>query len=188
MTVDIVQDSEQVLAGAFLARAAYGGEYIDQDFNLPGDDDAEKADDYRGYLASQSGGNWQLLDQSDLPAFDERGGDAKFTSGGLYNARVYAGFDNTFDAQGLLAVEGGDTLVLAFRGTDGKDPAIGDGQTFTGNGLAANYEAFEPLTIISSRIRRSPASSCRGTALAGRWPMSSRSRMPPGSAPCGRRG
>lgn len=145
MSVDIIAQSAQLLAGAFLARATYGAEYIDPQYNLPNDDDAEKNDDYRGYVESQTQGNWHLLDASDLPGFDSRGGDARFTSGGLYDARVVAPTTNTFDAQGLLAVEGGNTLVLSFRGTDGMDPAAEGGQAFTGAGLAAHYEAFAPL-------------------------------------------
>lgn len=143
MTVDIVAQRAEVLAGAFAARAIYGGEYIDPAFNVPGDGEAEKADDYRGYLQSQPG--WTLLDASDLPTFDDMGGDASFTANGLYDAKVHAGLTDTFDAQGLLAVEGGDTLVLTFRGTDGEDPAVVDGQAFTGYAVAANYKAFKPL-------------------------------------------
>ncbi len=140
MTFDIVENASQVLAGAFVARAVYGGEYIQMAFDLGPDDDAEKADDYRGYLASV--GNWVVLDDSDFATFDDRGGDSEFTGGGLYNARVSE--TNSFDAQGLLAVENGDTLVLTFRGTDGKDPAL-SGQVFSGEGLASHYEAFVPL-------------------------------------------
>ena len=138
----IVAHAEHLLAGTFLARATYGAEYIAEEFWVDGDDDAEKADDYRGYVESQG---WQLLDRSDLPGFNTRNGDAEFTTGGLYNARVTNGLSNSFDAQGLLAVEGGDTLVLAFRGTDGKDPAVETGQAFTGAGIAAHYKAFKPL-------------------------------------------
>ncbi len=144
MSVDIVGQAGEVLAGAFLARAVYGGEYIDAAFNVGGDNDAELADDYRGYLASQGQSQWQLLSAADLPTFNNLGGDATFTAGGLYNARVDTGLTNSFDAQGLLAVQG-DTLVLTFRGTDGKDPAVQSGQAFTGNALAENYKAFRPL-------------------------------------------
>lgn len=143
MTVDIASQSAQLLAGAFLARATYGGEYIAPAFNVGGDNDAEKQDDYRGYVESQW--NWQVLDASDLPTFNGRGGDARFTANGLYDARVEAGTTNSFDAQGLLAVKDGNTLVLAFRGTDGMDPAVEDGQAFTGYAIAANYKAFRPL-------------------------------------------
>ncbi|WP_373504529.1 M10 family metallopeptidase C-terminal domain-containing protein [Aestuariivirga sp.] len=142
MTVDIISNSMQVLSGAFLARAVYGGEYISPAFDIDGDDDAEKADDYRGYLASQG---FELLDNTDLPTFNGQNGDAKFTTGGLYNAKVTTLTTNSFDAQGLLAISGGDTLVLSFRGTDAKDPAFGSGQAYTGQGLAANYKAFKPL-------------------------------------------
>ena len=48
------------------------------------------------------------------------------------------------DAQGLVAVEG-KTLVMTFRGTDPKDPAVLSGQAFIGSSLAANYEAFAPM-------------------------------------------
>lgn len=154
MSVDIVAQSANILAGTFLARAVYGGEYIDPAFDRPNDDDAEKADDYRGYLASQATGNWQLLDQSDLPNFNSLGGDARFTNGGLYNARVDSFTTNSFDAQGLLAVKDGNTLVLTFRGTDGKDPAVESGQTFTGQGVAANYKAFNPLINAAHRYLR----------------------------------
>jgi Ca2+-binding RTX toxin-like protein len=140
MAFDIVDNAAQVLAGTFLARAAYGGEYIQPAFDLDPDNDAERADNYRGYLASV--GDWVLLDNSDFASFDGRNGDSRFTSGGLYDARVDA--TGTRNAQGLLAVENGNTLVLAFRGTDGTDPAI-TGQTFTGKGLASHYEAFAPL-------------------------------------------
>ncbi len=140
MTVNIIQNAAQVLAGSFMARAVYGGEYIQPAFDIGGDDDAEKADNYRGYL--ESVGNWIVLDDTTLSGFDGSGGDAEFTGGGLYNARVK--FTGSFDAQGMLAVENGDTLVLTFRGTDGKDPAL-TGQTFTGKGLASHYEAFAPL-------------------------------------------
>lgn len=140
MAFDIVEKASQVLEGTFLARAVYGGEYIQKAFDLGPDDDAEKADDYRGYLASV--GDWVVLDDSDFATFDDMGGDAEFTGGGLFNARVSD--TNSFDAQGILAVENGDTLVLSFRGTDGKDPAL-SGQAFTGEGLASHYEAFAPL-------------------------------------------
>lgn len=143
MAVDLITQSAKVLAGAFLARATYGAEYIDPAFHVGGDNDAEKADDYRGYVESQ--GNWRLLDASDLPTFNGKGGDARFTANGLYDARVEAGLTNSFDAQGLLAVKDGNTLVLAFRGTDGMDPAVEDGQAFTGYSIAANYKAFRPL-------------------------------------------
>lgn len=142
MSANIVNSAEQVLTGAFLARAAYGAEYIAPQFWVDGDNDAEKADDYRGYLASQG---FDLLDAADLPAFNDKGGDARFTTGGLYDARVNTLTTNSFDAQGLLAVKGGNTLVLSFRGTDGEDPAVVSGQTFTGQGVAANYKAFRPL-------------------------------------------
>ncbi len=145
MTVDIHAQSAQVLAGAFLARATYGAEYIDPEYNLPGDDDAEKNDDYRGYLENQSVGNWRLLDASDLPGFNPQGGSARFTANGLYDARVESLLTDSFDAQGLLAVEGGNTLVLSFRGTDGEDPAVESGQAFTAVGIAAHYQAFESL-------------------------------------------
>ena len=68
-----------------------------------------------------------------------------FTANGLYDARVFAPATSTFDAQGLLAVKDGDTLVLTFRGTDGEDPAVVSGQAFTGAGMAAHYKAFKPL-------------------------------------------
>ena len=145
MSVDLFAQSKQVLAGMFLARAVYGGEYIDQAYNIGGDDDAEKADDYRGYIESQTVGNWQVLDAADLPTFKFRGGDAEFTSNGLYNARVDSGSTSTFDAQGLLAIENGDTLVMTFRGTDGQDPAVEDGQAFTGSGAASHYKGFKSL-------------------------------------------
>jgi hypothetical protein len=140
MAVDIIENASQVLLGTFMAHAVYGGEYIQPAFDIGGDDDAEKADDYRGYL--ESVGDFVVLDDTSLPGFDDMGGDAKFTGGGLYNARVE--FTDTFDAQGLLAVENGNRMVLTFRGTDGKDPAL-TGQTFTGEGLASHYEAFAPL-------------------------------------------
>ena len=149
MSIDLVAQSEQILAGMFLARAVYGGEYIDQAYNLDPDNDAEKADDYRGYIESQTVGSWQLLDDSDLPTFKFRGGDSGFTSGGLYNARVDSGLSNTFDAQGLLAIENNDTLVLTFRGTDAEDPAVEDGQAFTGSGAAAHYKGFKPLINVA---------------------------------------
>jgi hypothetical protein len=133
--------AQQALAGTFMARATYGAEYIAPAFWVGGDNDAEKNDDYRGYLASQG---FSLLDQSGLPAFDDRGGDSRFTSGGLFDSRADTLVTNSFDAQGLLAVRG-DTLYLAFRGTDGEDPAVVSGQAFTGDGVAANYKAFRPL-------------------------------------------
>jgi|GEM_PF-2236199 len=143
MTVNIVSQSQYMLDGIFLARATYGGEYIAPAFDIGGDNDAERNDDYRGYVASQGSG-WQLLDASDLPTFNNHGGDDEFTSGGLYNAVVHTGITNSHDAQGLLAVQG-DTLVMSFRGTDGEDPAVLSGQTFVGSSLAANYKAFEGL-------------------------------------------
>ena len=143
MALDLVENSENVLTGMFLARAIYGAEYIDSAYWVGGDNDAEKADDYRGYIESQ--GDWKVLDASDLANFNHRGGDAGFTSNGLYDARVYGPTASSFDAQGLLAVQGGDTLVLTFRGTDGKDPAVNNGQAFTGAGLSSHYKAFKPL-------------------------------------------
>jgi pimeloyl-ACP methyl ester carboxylesterase len=140
MAFDIREYASQVLAGAFLARAVYGGEYIQPEYDLGPDDDAEKADDYRGYLASV--GSWSVWDDTDITHVINLGADAKFTGGGLYNARVE--LTNTFDAQALVAVENCSRLVLAFRGTDGKDPAL-TGQAFTGEGLASHYEAFAPL-------------------------------------------
>ena len=144
MTVDIIAQAKGVLAGSFLARAVYGGEYIDPVYNLAGDGDAERNDDYRGYLASQGPGMWQLLSAADLPTFNDRGGKSVFTAGGLYDAEVNFGPENTFDAQGLLAVQG-DTLVLSFRGTDREDPVVEDGQTFVAASLAAHYKAFRSL-------------------------------------------
>ncbi|MCB1431237.1 MAG: hypothetical protein KDK75_02075 [Alphaproteobacteria bacterium] len=143
MSVDIIAQSSEVLAGTFLARAVYGAEYIAPAYWVGGDGDAERNDDYRGYVESQ--GSWQLLDASDLPTFNDRGGDAGFTPNGLYNARVDAGITNTFDAQGLLAIEGGDTLVMTFRGTDGEDPAVITGQAFTGFSVAAHYKGLRPM-------------------------------------------
>ena len=143
MTADIVTMAPEVLAGSFLAHAVYGGEYIDPAFNLPGDNDDELNDDYRGYLASQQPG-WQLLTSTEMTSFNSHGGDAYFTAGGLYNARAFTGTTHSFDAQGLVAVEG-DTLVMTFRGTDLEDPAVLSGQAFTGAGLAANYKAFKPM-------------------------------------------
>jgi Ca2+-binding RTX toxin-like protein len=143
MAVDLVANAENVLTGMFMARAIYGAEYIAPAFWVNGDNDAEKADDYRGYIESQ--GDWQVLDASDLATFNSRGGDAGFTANGLYDARVYAPATSSFDAQGLLAVKDGDTLVLTFRGTDGEDPAVVSGQAFSGVGMAAHYKAFKPL-------------------------------------------
>ena len=51
---------------------------------------------------------------------------------------------DSYDAQGLVAVEG-TTLVMSFRGTDPKDPAVLSGQAFIGSSIAANYEAFAPM-------------------------------------------
>ena len=141
MAVNIFTQSQDLLAGIFVARSTYGGEYIDPAYNVGGDNDAELADDYRGYLASQG---WNILTEVELPTFDDNGGKATFTSGGLYNAKVKFGIEDTFDSQGLLAVNG-DTLVLAFRGTDREDPLVEDGQTFIGASLAAHYKAFKPL-------------------------------------------
>src|SRR5207247_4494360 len=80
---------------------------------------------------------------SELTTFDGQG-FAGFTSGGLYNARVDTGITDSYDEQGLVAVEG-TTLVMSFRGTDPKDPAVLSGQAFIGSSLAANYEAFAPM-------------------------------------------
>lgn len=143
MTLNLATNSEAVLTGMFMARAIYGAEYIDSAYWIDGDNDAEKADDYRGYIESQ--GDFKVLDASDLRGFNSRGGDAGFTAKGLYDARVYGPTSSTFDAQGLLAVKDGNTLVLTFRGTDGKDPAVTNGQAFTGAGLASHYKAFSPL-------------------------------------------
>ncbi len=143
MAFDLAASSENVLTGMFLARAIYGAEYIDQAFWVGGDNDAEKADDYRGYVESQ--GNWKVLDESDFASFNDRGGEAGFTSNGLYDAKVYGPTSSSYDAQGLLAVKDNDTLVLTFRGTDGKDPAVENGQAFTGAGLSSHYKAFKPL-------------------------------------------
>lgn len=143
MALDLVANSENVLTGMFLARAIYGAEYIDSAFWAGGDNDAEKADDYRGYVESQ--GNWKVLDESDFASFNDRGGEAGFTRNGLYDAKVYGPGSSSYDAQGLLAVKDGDTLVLTFRGTDGKDPAVENGQAFTGDGLSSHYKAFRPL-------------------------------------------
>ena len=143
MAVDLIANSANVLTGMFMARAIYGAEYIDQAFWVDGDNDAEKADDYRGYIESQ--GNFKLLDDSDLPAFDSRGGNAGFTKNGLYDAKVNGPLVSSFAAQGLLAVKDGDTLVLTFRGTDGKDPAVENGQAWTGAGLSTHYKGFKPL-------------------------------------------
>jgi hypothetical protein len=143
MAIDFAASAEKILAGTFLARSTYGAEYIDSAFWVGGDNDAEKADDYRGFVNSKSG--WHLLDQSDLPTFNDRGGDSRFTAGGLFDSRAFTATTNSYDAQGLLAVKDGDTLVLAFRGTDGEDPAVLSGQAFTGQGLAANYKAFKLL-------------------------------------------
>ena len=143
MALDLVANSENVLTGMFVARAIYGAEYIDSAFWAGGDNDAEKADDYRGYVESQ--GNWKVLDESDFASFNDRGGEAGFTRNGLYDAKVYGPGSSSYDAQGLLSVKDGDTLVLTFRGTDGKDPAVENGQAFTGAGLSSHYKAFRPL-------------------------------------------
>ncbi len=143
MPTAFATQAENLLAGTFLARAVYGAEYIASEFWVGGDDDAEKADDYRGYVESQ--GDWQVLDASDLSTFNDRGGDAGFTANGLYDARVLTDSTSSFDAQGLLAVKDGNTLVITFRGTDGKDPAVETGQAFTGYGLAQHYKGFKPL-------------------------------------------
>ena len=143
MALDLVANSENVLTGMFLARAIYGAEYIDSAFWAGGDNDAEKADDYRGYVESQ--GNWKVLDESDFASFNDRGGEAGFTRNGLYDAKVYGPGSSSYDAQGLLSVKDGGTLVLTFRGTDGKDPAVENGQAFTGAGLSSHYKAFRPL-------------------------------------------
>jgi Ca2+-binding RTX toxin-like protein len=44
-----------------------------------------------------------------------------------------------------VVVQSGDTVVLAFRGTDAFDIAFWSGQAWTGNGLYLHYEAFRPL-------------------------------------------
>ena len=143
MSVDLSTKSGQVLTGMFMARAIYGAEYVDQAFWVGGDNDAEKADDYRGYIESQ--GNFKLLDTSDLPTFDTLGGKAYFTKNGLYDAKVHGPLVSSFYSQGLLAVKDGDTLVLTFRGTDGKDPAVENGQAWTGAGLSTHYKGFKSL-------------------------------------------
>ncbi len=143
MAQDIIDQAALIQAGAFLARSTYGAEYISRKFWVDGDGEAEKKDDYRGYVDGTAG--WKLLDASDLPDFNDRGGDAGFTKNGLYDARVIGIVRASFDAQGLLAVKDGNTLVLAFRGTDGEDPAVESGQAWTGLGLAQQYKAFRPL-------------------------------------------
>jgi Ca2+-binding RTX toxin-like protein len=142
MSVDPVSQIQLVLDGTFLARAVYGGTNLPDAYNVAGDNDAQRADDYRGYIESQGPG-WHLIDQAALPTFDG-GSKAGFTAGGLYNAEVDTLTTSSHDAQGLLAVDG-DTLILTFRGTDGEDPSVVSGQAFTGQGLAANYKAFRPL-------------------------------------------
>ncbi|EPX79334.1 Ig-like domain-containing protein [Litoreibacter arenae] len=143
-----ISESDAVLAGTFLARAVYGGPSIsdsDQWLDTTDDGNLRYGDNYRGYLNSINPG-WQTLTDSELGGtFFDGGALGGFTSGGLYVSN-----ENGLEINGseaLLArtiIDGQDTLVLAFRGSDGAD-AIGQLQTFTPSGTANYYRGLQPI-------------------------------------------
>ena len=109
-------------------------------FDIDGDDDAEKADDYRGYLASQG---FELLDDTDLPTFNGQNGDAKFTSGGLYNAKVTTLTTDSFDAQGLLAIGRRHAGPQSFAAPTPRTRPSEAARPITGQGLAAQLQGLQ---------------------------------------------
>ncbi|MEQ9695217.1 peptidoglycan DD-metalloendopeptidase family protein, partial [Shimia sp. SDUM112013] len=161
---DGLTDSQAILAGTFLARAVYGGstiregyrgsEYFAVDLGSDRTEDPFRYDDdYTGYLGNLSSNPWTVLTTENGldPVFFRYAGEAlgDFTAGGLYQG--YSDQNSWFNAsnhsEALLArtnIDGTETLVLAFRGTDGSD-GLWEGQTFVWGATLNYYEALMPL-------------------------------------------
>ncbi len=111
-------------------------------------------DNYIKYFEDNKvlGRQWKILTATDLPgAINPTDCHSNFTTGGLYHGWIEAAgmidqVDNNKhgNSNALVAVSE-DTMVFAFRGTDGKDKSFRSGQAWTGSGLFAHYAAFKPL-------------------------------------------
>jgi Ca2+-binding RTX toxin-like protein len=137
--------------------------YIDgKDTSYLGKIDSGFDDYYKQYFADPKntvqGSTWTVLDSAELGSSTIRNDNevvSSFTPNGLYNAYIPAGItqqshaDNatgiTYGDSNALVVKRGDTLVLAFRGTDEEDASFRGGQAWTGDGEYKHYEAFRPL-------------------------------------------
>lgn len=149
MTYSLMDRAEEVRLGTLLATEIYGGAALPAEYRGANPDDYGYDDDYRGYLEGLPGTMVVLSDTASLLGSHFDGaGVGRFTAGGLYRGTIVDGAEQRENAEGLLAIttiDGEETLVLSFRGTDGDDPAMGEMQAFSATGNQQHYEAHRPL-------------------------------------------
>jgi Ca2+-binding RTX toxin-like protein len=71
--------------------------------------------------------------------------NAPLAGEGSLSTGTYISVTERFGNSNAIVAKNSDTLVLAFRGTDGLDSAFLGGQAFSGDGQYLHYEAFRPL-------------------------------------------
>ncbi|MDO8972957.1 peptidoglycan DD-metalloendopeptidase family protein [Reyranella sp.] len=148
-----LSEAEIIRIGTAMARASYGGGGIPSEFQgtWRGAEDRLNYDDsYREYIASLSTSTetWKLLDRDALGMTLLSGGE-NFSAGGLYRSSVglIGDPDEENVGEALVAertVNGERTVVIAFRGSDGRD-ALTERQTFSEGGLGGYYDGMQPL-------------------------------------------
>lgn len=149
-----LSEAQLLRAGAFLARAVYGGTAIaagDRGTWQGADDPFNYDDNYRHYLESQG---WNLLAANALTLQPVGSvGSGEFTAGGLF--RSGEGWLPTSEGSWLqgnkgealvatTSINGQTVLALAFRGSDGSD-AFWEAQTWEPGGLAEYYQLMRPI-------------------------------------------
>jgi Ca2+-binding RTX toxin-like protein len=166
MNTQTLVHNELVHAGALFAILSYG------EYSLWADQTSQRGwatysgtadegfdDNYRAFFTATKnlGEKWTLLTNEQLGNFDpNNNAHAAFTAGGLYHGWVNSTGELTVDQNHTVGTEvfgnsnaivttNGDTLVLAFRGTDDKDRSVAGGQAFSGAGSFLHYQAFAPL-------------------------------------------
>lgn len=140
-----IDTADAIEIGAFMAGVVFGGSAIPVEYQ--GEGDFSYGDDYEGYLASLDGDfNVLTTDELGTDPFVGDGGEdlGSFTDGGLF---LTPGGPNEVNFGEALVVEttvdGTETIVISFRGSDGLDSLAG--QTFVGSQTAAYFEGFEAL-------------------------------------------
>jgi Ca2+-binding RTX toxin-like protein len=82
------------------------------------------------------------IDSAGSSSFDQY---HEITQQGGFIQGKFSQVTEKFGNSNAIVAKNSDTLVLAFRGTDGLDSAFLGGQAFTGDGQYLHYEAFKPL-------------------------------------------
>jgi len=147
-----LSDADAILAGTFLALSVYGGTAIPASYRsvLTGEDDELNYDDrYGSYLSSLGGTPWTVLTEAHLNASwfvanGERVGSVN--TQGLYLSAPETFLEvNLNEAMAATTtIAGRKTLVMAFRGSDGRDAGY-ESQTWTSFGTIDYYLGVRPF-------------------------------------------